>query len=85
MRVKGEEHPLYNFFPCTIRAFGTRFLSVEHALQYKKLFDHDMLAEAEEAKSIELPRDVKEFARKKLGKSKNLQWEDKCEATMRHC
>ncbi len=34
-KVKGEDDPLSNFHICPIKAFNTKFKSVEHALQYK--------------------------------------------------
>ncbi len=64
MKVKGKDDPLSNFYECQsrIHAFNTSFKSVEHALQYKKLFDHDMLHEAEEIQNMTEPSDAKTVA-----------------------
>ena len=82
IKVKGEENPLSNFYPCTINAFNTSFKSVEHALQYKKLFDHELYDEAEAIRSISSPKDAKARASELLGKSETIHWEDRCEKTM---
>ncbi len=81
--VKGEDNPLSNFFPCQIQAYNKTFDTVEHALQYKKLFDHDKLPETEEVRGIADPKDVKRHAAETLGTSLNLKWENRCESTMR--
>ncbi len=83
LKVKGEDNPLSNFFPCKIKAFGQVFDSLEHALQFKKLFDHDKQDEAADILGIKEPKDVKRHATTVLGTSVELQWEDHCDNTMR--
>ncbi len=83
VKVKGKDNPMSDFHGCTIKAFGTTFNSLEHALQYKKLFDHNLVRKAEELRNIQCPISVKQKAAEALGRSENINWEDKCEHTMR--
>ncbi len=82
--VKGDDDPLSNFFPCEINTYNTKFESVEHAYQYRKLFDHNMFHEAERVRNIESPVLAKEESAKLLGRTENLQWEEKSTGILRH-
>ncbi len=82
VKVKGPDNPLSNFFPSKLKAFNSTFDTLEHAYQYKKLFDHDLFEEAESIRHIESPYDVKTEARKHIGDSKTKIWEECSERTM---
>ena len=83
VKVKGEKNPMSNFYAHPIAAFGQQFDSLEHALQFKKVLDHEMYQEAEEVKSQPTAKLAKDKADQLLGKSETIGWENQCVKTMR--
>ena len=77
IKVKGEENPLSNFFPCQISAFGQLFKSVEHAYQWKKAFDNNLFDVAEDIKETPTAVEAKKTADDHIGKDKTRVWEEK--------
>ncbi len=82
--VKGVDDPLSNFFPCKFTTYNAEFETVEHAFQYRKLFDHNMFDDAETVRKIECPIQAKQKAAELLGRTKNLKWEEKSFDILRH-